>query len=135
VRQPELINTAIEEFLRAYAPVTMAREIVEDSGLGGCPVRKSEMVMLSFLAANRDPEKFSDADAVRIDRAENPHVAFGLGVHRCIGSNLARMEMRIALAEWLKRIPDFALDQTRPMTWSEGAVRGPRLLPIVIAPR
>jgi cytochrome P450 len=113
----------------------MAREIVEDSGLGGCPVRKGEMVMLSFPAANRDPEKFSDADAVRIDRAENPHVAFGLGIHRCIGSNLARMEMRIALAEWLKRIPDFALDQTRPMTWSEGAVRGPRLLPIVIAPR
>jgi|SRR5947209_949457 len=135
VRHPELIGTAIEEFLRAYAPVTMAREIVEDTELGGCPVRKGEMVMLSFPAANRDPDKFSDAHAVRIDRAENPHVAFGLGIHRCIGSNLARMEMRIAVTEWLKRIPDFEVDRTKSMSWSEGAVRGPRVLPIIIPRR
>lgn len=132
VREPDLIGTAVEEFLRAYAPVTMAREVVEDAELGGCPVRRGEMVMLSFPAANRDPDKFADAQAVRIDRAENPHVAFGLGIHRCIGSNLARMEMRIAVEEWLKRIPDFSLDPMRPMTWSEGAVRGPRLLPLVL---
>ncbi|WP_448044991.1 cytochrome P450 [Bradyrhizobium liaoningense] len=135
VREPELIGTAIEEFLRAYAPVTMAREIVDDTELSGCPMRKDEMVMVSFPAANRDPDKFADPHTVRIDRTENPHVAFGLGIHRCIGSNLARMEMRIALEEWLKRIPDFTLDQTRPMTWSEGAVRGPRLLPLVLAAR
>lgn len=135
VREPELIPTAVEEFLRAYAPVTMAREIVDDSELGGCPVRKGEMVLLSFPSANRDPEKFPDAATVRIDRKENPHVAFGLGIHRCIGSNLARMEMRIALEEWLKRIPDFEPDRTRRMTWSEGTVRGPRLLPLVFAPR
>ncbi len=135
VGEPELMGTAIEEFLRAYAPVTMAREIVDDTELGGCPMRKDEMVMVSFPAANRDPDKFADADNVRIDRAENPHVAFGLGIHRCIGSNLARMEMRIALEEWLKRIPDFTLDPTRPMTWSEGAVRGPRLLPLILAAR
>ena len=135
VREPELIPTAIEEFLRAYAPVTMAREIVEDGELAGCPMRKGEMVLLSFPSANRDPQKFSDAGSVRIDRKENPHVAFGLGIHRCIGSNLARMEMRIALEEWLKRIPNFELDGTRPMTWSEGTVRGPRLMPIIFAPR
>lgn len=135
VREPELIPSAIEEFLRAYAPVTMAREVAEDGDLGGCPMRKGEMVLLSFPSANRDPDKFADADAVKIDRKENPHVAFGLGIHRCIGSNLARMEMRIALEEWLKRIPDFELDRTRPMTWSEGTVRGPRLLPITIASR
>lgn len=135
VREPELIGTAIEEFLRAYAPVTMAREIVEDTELGGCPMRKNEMVMVSFPAANRDPQKFADPETVLIDRAENPHVAFGLGIHRCIGSNLARMEMRIALEEWLKRIPDFTLDPMRPMTWSEGAVRGPRLLPLILAAR
>jgi cytochrome P450 len=135
VREPALLESAIEEFLRAYAPVTMAREIVENTELGGCPMRKSEMVMVSFPAANRDPEKFADPDIVRIDRAENPHVAFGLGIHRCIGSNLARMEMRIALEEWLKRVPDFSLDPIRPMTWSEGAVRGPRLLPLILAAR
>ena len=131
VREPELIPTAIEELLRAYAPVTMAREIVDDVTVGGCPMKRGEMVLLSFPAANRDPGKFPDADEVVIDRKENPHVAFGLGIHRCIGSNLARMEMRVAVEQWLRRIPEFRLDSTRPMTWSQGTVRGPRLLPIV----
>ncbi|CAN7694529.1 cytochrome P450 [Bradyrhizobium sp. LjRoot220] len=131
VREPELIPTAIEELLRAYAPVTMAREIVDDVAVGGCPMKRGEMVLLSFPAANRDPGKFADADKVVIDRKENPHVAFGLGIHRCIGSNLARMEMRVAVEEWLRRIPEFRLDPARPMTWSQGTVRGPRLLPIV----
>ena len=131
VREPELIPTAIEELLRAYAPVTMAREIADDVTVGGCPMKRGEMVLLSFPAANRDPEKFADADKIVIDRKENPHVAFGLGIHRCIGSNLARMEMRVAIEEWLGRIPAFQLDPARPMTWSQGTVRGPRLLPIV----
>ncbi|MET3841660.1 cytochrome P450 [Bradyrhizobium sp. OAE829] len=131
VREPELIPTAIEELLRAYAPVTMAREIVDDVAVGGCPMKRGEMVLVSFPAANRDPRKFPDADKVVIDRKENPHVAFGLGIHRCIGSNLARMEMRVAVEEWLRRIPEFRLDPSRPMTWSQGTVRGPRLLPIV----
>ena len=131
VREPELIPTAIEELLRAYAPVTMAREIVDDVAVGGCPMKAGEMVLLSFPAANRDPHNFADADKVVIDRKENPHVAFGLGIHRCIGSNLARMEMRVAIEEWLRRIPAFHLDPDRPMTWSQGTVRGPRLLPIV----
>lgn len=131
VREPELIPTAIEELLRAYAPVTMAREIAEDVTVGGCPMKRGQMVLLSFPAANRDPEKFSDADKVVINRQENPHVAFGLGIHRCIGSNLARMEMRVAVEEWLRRIPEFRLDPVRPMIWSQGTVRGPRLLPIV----
>lgn len=131
VDEPGLIPTAIEELLRAYAPVTMAREVVDDVALGGCPMKRGEMVLLSFPAANRDPDKFADADKVVIDRRENPHVAFGLGIHRCIGSNLARMEMRVAVEEWLRRMPDFRLDSSRPMTWSQGTVRGPRQLPIV----
>ena len=65
------------------------------------------MVLLSFPAANRDPAMFPDADKVVIDRKENRHAAFGLGIHRCVGSNLARMEMTVAIEEWLKRIPDF----------------------------
>lgn len=133
VHEPELISMAVEEFLRAYAPVTMAREVVADTELGGCPVGKGKMVLLSFPSANRDPAKFADPETVQIDRKENPHVAFGLGIHRCIGSNLARMEMRVALEEWLKRVPNFKLDQARPTTWSEGTVRGPRLLPLVFS--
>jgi len=130
VAEPELIPTAVEEFLRAYAPVTMAREVVKATTIGGCPFKEKQMVLLSFPAANRDPAVFPDADRVVIDRTENRHVAFGLGIHRCIGSNLARMEITVALQEWLKRIPEFSLAPGAQVTWSEGTVRGPRKLPV-----
>jgi hypothetical protein len=128
VQEPQLMPTAIEEFLRAYAPVTMAREVVKETSINGCTFKPGQMVMLSFPAANRDPAVFPDADKVIIDRKENRHAAFGLGIHRCIGSNLARMEMTVAVEELLKRIPEFSL--AGPVKWSEGTVRGPRQLPI-----
>lgn len=131
VADPALMPSAIEEFLRAYAPVAMAREVIKDTVVDGCPMKAGHMVLLSFPAANRDPAVFPDADKVIIDRKENRHAAFGLGIHRCVGSNLARMEMTVAVEEWLKRIPKFQLDPSAPVTWSEGTVRGPRQLPIV----
>jgi len=131
VAEPALIPTAIEEFLRAYSPVTMAREVMKETTISGCPVKAGNMVLLSFPAANRDPAMFPEADKVIIDRKENRHAAFGLGIHRCVGSNLARMEMIVAIEEWLKRLPDFRLDPAGKVTWSEGTVRGPRQLPIL----
>jgi cytochrome P450 len=130
--EPELIPTAVEEFLRAYAPVTMAREVVKETTINGCPFKPGEMVLLSFPAANRDPAVFRDADRVLIDRTENRHAAFGLGIHRCIGSNLARMEITVALQEWFRRIPEFTLDPAATVTWSEGTVRGPRKVPVLL---
>jgi cytochrome P450 len=131
VREPDLMPNAIEELLRAYSPVTMAREVLKETTISGCPVKPGNMVLLSFPAANRDPAVFPDADKVVLDRKENRHAAFGLGIHRCVGSNLARMEMTVALQEWLKRIPDFHLDPAGKVAWSEGTVRGPRQLPIL----
>jgi hypothetical protein len=131
VAEPELIPTAVEELLRAYSPVTMAREVMKETVISGCPIKPGNMVLLSFPAANRDPAMFPDADKVVIDRKENRHAAFGLGIHRCVGSNLARMEMTVAIEEWLKRIPDFRLDPAGQVTWSEGTVRGPRQLPLL----
>ena len=131
VAEPELMPTAVEELLRAYSPVTMAREVMKETVISGCPVKPGNMVLLSFPAANRDPAMFPDADKVVIDRKENRHAAFGLGIHRCVGSNLARMEMTVAIEEWLKRIPDFRLDPAGQVTWSEGTVRGPRQLPVL----
>ncbi|HEV3499762.1 MAG TPA: cytochrome P450 [Bradyrhizobium sp.] len=131
VAEPELMPTAVEELLRAYSPVTMAREVMKETVISGCPVKPGNMVLLSFPAANRDPAVFPDADKVVIDRKENRHAAFGLGIHRCVGSNLARMEMTVAIEEWLKRIPDFRLDPAGQVTWSEGTVRGPRQLPML----
>ena len=132
IAEPELLPTAIEELLRAYAPVTMARVITSETEVGGCTFKPGEMVMLPFPSANRDPEVFPDADKVIIDRAENRHMAFGVGIHRCLGSNLARMELRVALEEWLKRIPTFSLADPDGVTWSQGTVRGPRALPVKI---
>src|SRR6202008_359626 len=128
VREPELMPSAVEELLRAYAPVTMAREVMKETVIVGCPMKPGNVVLLSFPAANRDPEMFPDADKVIIDRKENRHAAFGLGIHRCIGSNLARMEATGAVEELLKRIPEFSV--AGPATWSEGTVRGPRRLPL-----
>ena len=86
---------------------------------------------MNFPAANRDPEKFPEPDKVIIDRPVNPHIAFGVGIHRCAGSNLARMEMRVSIQEWLARIPSFRMEDPSVVTWAGGQVRGPRSLPVV----
>jgi cytochrome P450 len=133
VTEPDLLPTAIEEFLRAYSPVTMARLVKDDFEFNGCPMKAEEWVLLSFPAANRDPEFFDRADEVLIDREPNRHAAFGLGIHRCAGSHLARMEMRIALEEWLAAFPEFTLTDPSAVSWSAGQVRGPRTLPVTVS--
>ena len=132
VAEPDLLPTAMEELLRAYAPVTMARLVKEDMDWNGCPMKADDWILLSFPAANRDPELFEDADRVVIDREVNRHSAFGLGIHRCLGSHLARMEVRVALESWLARFPTFSLADPDAVTWSPGQVRGPRRLPIAV---
>jgi cytochrome P450 len=130
VADPGLLPTALEEFLRAYAPVTMARLVKEDMRWHGVDMKADDWVLLSFPAANRDPEQFERAGEVVIDRRINRHAAFGLGIHRCVGSHLARMELRVALEVWLARLPEFTLADPDAVTWSAGQIRGPRTLPI-----
>jgi cytochrome P450 len=130
--EPELLPTAVEEFLRFYSPVTMARIVTKDHEYRGCPMHEGDRVLMAFPAANRDPEAFDDADKFVIDRENNRHVAFGAGIHRCAGSNLARMEMRVAIEEFLARVPEFEIDDTKEVTWAGGQVRGPRNIPVRI---
>jgi hypothetical protein len=130
VAEPGLIPTAVEELLRAYAPVTMARLVKDDVEYRGCPMKADEWILLSFPSANRDPAFFDRADEVILDRQPNRHAAFGLGVHRCAGSHLARMEIRVALEEWLRVFPTFHLADPAAVRWSGGQVRGPRVLPL-----
>jgi cytochrome P450 len=122
----------MEEFLRAYAPVTMARLVAQDMHWHGVDMKAEDWILLSFPAANRDPVQFDRAAEVVIDRQVNRHAAFGLGIHRCVGSHLARMELRVALEVWLERIPAFVLDDPGAVTWSAGQIRGPRTLPLRI---
>jgi cytochrome P450 len=128
--EPDLLDIAVEELLRAYAPVTMARVVTEPVELGGRALEPGDWLLLPFPAANRDPLTFERADEVVIDRAVNRHAAFGLGIHRCLGSNLARMELRVALEVWLGRHPDFELSDPAAVTWAGGQVRGPRSVPV-----
>jgi len=129
---PGLMGTALEELLRAYAPVTMARLVARDVDFHGYPFKEGDWLLLPFPAANRDPDAFENPGLVRLDRAKNRHAAFGLGRHRCLGSNLARMELRVALEEWMARYPDFELADPSAVTWSAGQVRGPRTLPLTV---
>ena len=135
VDEPELIPTAVEEFLRAYSPVSMARVATKDTMLGDRLVKEGERVILSFPAANRDPEAFENPEEVIIDRQVNRHIAFGSGIHRCAGSNLARLEMQVAITEFLAMIPEFELEDPDAVTWAGGQVRGPRYLPVTFPNR
>jgi hypothetical protein len=113
----------------------MARDAVADGDIGGCPVHAGDPVLLPFPAANRDPAAFDRADEVLLDRQPNRHLAFGVGIHRCLGSNLARMELRTALERFLARVPEFRVEDEAAVTWSTGQVRGPRTLPLTFAAR
>ncbi|HEX3090595.1 MAG TPA: cytochrome P450 [Ilumatobacteraceae bacterium] len=124
--RPDIWPLAIEELLRAYSPVTMARIVDHDTEFQGCPMHAGDRVLMSFPAANRDPRQFDNPDEVILDREQNRHVAFGAGIHRCAGSNLARLELRVALQTWLERIPEFELVDPSAVTWAGGQVRGPR---------
>ena len=135
VDNPALMPTAIEEFLRAYAPVTMARVVKDDYNFHGNEMKQNDWVLLPFPAANRDPKEFENADQVLIDREVNRHAAFGLGIHRCLGSNLARLELRVAVEEFLAAFPDFELAPDEVVKWSVGQIRGPRELPVRINAR
>jgi cytochrome P450 len=109
IAEPSLIPGAIEEFVRYYSFVTPARKAISDTEVAGCPVKAGEIVWLPLVSANRDPAEFPDADRVIIDRADNRHIGFGAGPHRCLGAHLARQELNIALEEWHKRIPNYRL--------------------------
>ena len=127
-----LWQTASEEVLRYYAPVTMARKVVGETEVAGCPVHPGDQVLLTFPAANHDPAAFDNPGEFQLDRAKNRHAAFGLGIHRCVGSNLARLELVVALQEWLRAFPDYELDTSQETTWASGQIRGPRNVPVIL---
>ncbi len=110
VDDPAVIPKAVEEMLRWETPVAgTARLSTGDREVSGCPIAGANIVFVSIGAANVDPAEFEDAMEVRFDREVNRHLAFGGGVHRCLGSHLARRELRVALREWHRRIPDYGL--------------------------
>jgi cytochrome P450 len=131
VADPELMNAAIEELLRHQTPVMMLpRVVAQDVEMGGVSIAAGDGATLLIGAANVDAAEFDDPDDVRLDRASNRHLAFGGGPHRCLGSHLARMELRVAMEEFHKRIPDYALAAGAEVHFSSG-IRQAESLPLV----
>jgi cytochrome P450 len=104
------IDDAVEELLRRHSFLNVPRIVAHDTEFAGISLTEGDAVILSTSLASRDPDEYDDPTAVHLDRAGNRHYAFGLGPHRCLGSHLARLEMRIALDEWHRHIPDYELD-------------------------
>lgn len=110
VDNPDLLHLAVEELLRYETPVpSVARITTQDTEISGCPVSKGTRIRVSLAAINHSDTLVPNPDVVQLDREINPHVAFGAGIHRCVGSYLARIELRVAMREWHKRIPEYHL--------------------------
>ena len=121
VDEPESIPAVVEELLRWETPVMgVARVATRDVELGGCPVAAGEHVRVLLGAANVDEAEFAGAGELRWDRDTNRHVAFGGGIHRCLGSHLARLELRVALREWHRRIPDYSVKPGTELGYTAG---------------
>ncbi|WP_437300188.1 cytochrome P450 family protein [Sorangium sp. So ce426] len=133
--RPEIIGLVVEEVLRYESPVetTSMRWALTDVELRGARIRAGEPIVAGILAANRDPEQFVDPDTFDITRQPNRHVAFGYGVHACLGAPLARMEGAIALGALFRRFPRLALTaSSRELEWNQShLLRGVRALPVV----
>ena len=131
---PSLIKPAIEELLRYDGPVETSTERFarEDVAIGDTVIPKGEMVMVVIAAADHDPARFPEPDTLDIARADNKHLAFGKGIHHCLGAPLARMEGQIALGTLLRRMPDLRLKGSpESLTWRPGMVlRGLKGLPV-----
>jgi cytochrome P450 len=133
---PELLPSAVEEFLRLISPVQgLARTATCDAEVGGLAIKKGERIFLSYASANRDEEEFPNADVCLLDRTPNRHMAFGSGIHRCVGAHLGRLEFVVAMREVLERLPDFQLAEGAEIRWAVGGEsRGVSSLPVVFTP-
>lgn len=134
VDNPAIIPAAVEELLRWESPVTgVARVATEDTEINGCPVHRGENLFVLVGAANTDPAGIENASTVDFHRETNRHFAFGSGIHRCLGSHLARLELRLALREWHRRIPEYQVPTGTELLWTP-MLRAVAELPLVFSP-
>ena len=121
---PERMRTAVEETVRLYAPVVMvARSVRSDVEVAGVNIKSGERVAMNYASASRDPEVCSNPRDFDVNRHEVVHTAFGVGPHRCVGEHLARLEIRVAVEEFLKRIPDVSLASDHLPAYESGQLR------------
>ncbi|MCC0057603.1 MAG: cytochrome P450 [Rhodobiaceae bacterium] len=131
VDEPGMIPEAIEELLRRHGIFNTGRLVKQDCEHKGVTFRKNDLVLISGTLHNLDDRKFSDPLKVDFDRKEGAHLTFGVGIHRCLGSNIARAQLRILLEEWLKRIPDFAIAPGKDVKVQSGRTNAVVELPLI----
>lgn len=134
IDRPDAIAAAVEEILRIEAAVSAGRNVTRDTTLGGQQLAVGDQLLLVLAGANRDEREFSSPNDVQVERNPNRHLAFGAGPHRCLGSHLARIELRIALEELVRRLPDLAPDPDGTVISNGGQVRGVLQLPVIFTP-
>lgn len=131
VRDPEWVRSDLDEFLRYESPVMFqARTVTKDTVLSGCPLRAGDRLAIHFASANRDEARFEHPDELRFDRERNPHAAFGLGIHRCIGAQFARLQIEVAFSELLGRVGHLRIPAGEHVEMAPGVVHTPETLPL-----
>jgi len=134
VDDPALIGTAVDEFLRYEGVIQFTdRAVLEDCEIGGIAIRKGQMVVAGLAAANRDPERFPDPDRLDLGRTDNHHLSFGQGNHFCLGANLAKLEIELAMGSLVRRFPEFSGPSDPPEWRRSMIIRGPASLPVRLA--
>ncbi len=132
LRDPEWIKGDLDEFLRYESPIMfMARTVTRDTELGGCPLKPGDRVAVHYASANRDESRFEHADRLDFGRQRNPHAAFGLGPHRCIGMHFARLQIETAFSELFSRVTNLRIPQDAHVQTAVGIVLSPEHLPVV----
>lgn len=134
--RPDLMPKAVEELLRLDSPfVSVGRTAVQDTELGGCPIPSGDKMLIHWASANRDAGEFQDPDRFDPNRPRNRHFAFGAGPHRCAGSNVARLNLRVALEEIVRRMDRITIADGAQISYHAGLTRSPLELPISFVPR
>lgn len=131
VDDPSMVTDAVEEVLRIEASVSVGRKVTQDTVLGGVPLKAGDQLLIVLPAVNRDSREFDAPDDFNVERTPNRHLTFGSGPHRCVGSHLARIELRIALEELNRRLPDYRVDPDGQVLQHASQVRGVLQLPVV----
>lgn len=130
IAEPDNINAQVEELLRVHSVTFSGRTVAQDCELRGVAMKKGDKVMSVLPACNFDPDVFPDPTRIDFHRPKKIILAFTVGVHSCMGAHLARLEIKVALQEWLRRIPEFSLKPGIPIEYRPGGVVGPELVPL-----
>lgn len=134
VNEPAILTNALEEMLRRFSLANMSRVVAEDIELGGVQLKKDDVILIPLTRASLDPRQYDNPEEINFDRDDRKHLAFGRGPHQCIGSFLARTELRVFLQEWLKRIPDFSVKPGAKIRVRVGSANALESLPLIWTP-